>query len=197
MKISGLTLLFLIGFALPAGATDLTPHFINKDRDGVVIRRPYFADGMKKFGVKIDAETKLSASDGGALFRFDKMPEASMRLRHSPVPAETGFGPETLEGYQQAARTLLPPGAGAVTFVESEWNPLPINQWQSLRVTFSYRIANQSYRQSAIFLNLKPTEQIVVQASADERNFVDVSNRAFSIIRRWHEILPEEAEPFN
>ena len=33
-----------------------------------------------------------------------------MRLRKSPVPAQTGFGPETLEIYQQAARSLLPAG---------------------------------------------------------------------------------------
>jgi hypothetical protein len=197
MKLLSVSLLIAIAFSLPAAATDLTPHFMNKNRDGVVIRRPFFDDGMKKYGFKIDDETKLSAYEGGALFRFDKMPEASMRLRRSPVPAETGFGPETFEGYQQAARTLLPPGADAVTFVASELNPLPINHWQSLRVTFSYRSANQSYRQSAIFLNLKPTEQIVVQASADERHFEDVASRAFNIIRRWHEILPEESEPFN
>ena len=197
MKLLRLTVLLSAGFVLRAGATDLTPHFITQSRDGVMIRSPYFADGSRKFGIRIDAETKLSASDGGALFRFDKMPEASMRLRQSPLPAETGFGPEALEGYQQAARSLLPPGAAGVTLVESQSNPFPINHWESLRITYSYQIANQTHRQSATFLNLKPTEQIVVQAAADERHFEDVSNRAFSIVRRWHEILPEEAEPFN
>lgn len=197
MKVLRLTVLLLAGLALRVGATDLTPHFINQSRDGVMIRSPYFADGSRKFGIRIDAETEVSAFEGGALFRFAKMPEASMRLRRSPLPAETGFGPETSQGYQQAARSLLPPGAAGVTLVESQSNPFPINHWESLRITYSYQIANQAHRQSATFLNLKPTEQIVVQSTADERHFEDVSNRAFGIVRRWHEILPEEAEPFN
>ncbi len=197
MKSVGLTLLLLAGLADRAGATDLTPHFINKNTDGVVITRPFFADGMKKYGIRIDAETKLSAFDGGAIFRFDKMPGAAMRLRRSPLPAETGFGPETFEAYQKAARTLLPPGAEGIVFVESALDPLPINHWQSLRVTFSYQVANQAQRQSVIFLNLKPTEQIVVQTTADKRNFEEVSGRAFNIVRRWHEINPDDEQPFN
>lgn len=197
MKLFRLAVLLSAGLALRAGATDLTPHFIDQNRDGVMIRCPFFTDGSRKFGIRIDAETKLSAFEGGALFRFDKMPEASMRLRRSPVFAETGFGSETFAGYQQAARSFLPPGATEVALVENEANPLPINHWSSLRITYFYQIANQAHRQSATFLNLKPTEQIVVQTTADERNFEDVSNRAFGIVRRWHEILPEEAEPFN
>ena len=89
------------------------------------------------------------------------------------------------------------PGAADVALVASEANPFPINHWESLRITFSYQVANQSHRQSVTFLNLKPTEQIVVQTTADERNFEEVSTRAFNIIRRWHEILPEESAPFN
>ena len=197
MRYLRMTLFLLAGLVLRADATDLTPHFMNQNRDGVVISSPFFADDGRKFGVKIDSETKLSAYEGGALFRFDKMPDASMRLRKSPLPADTGFGPQAIEGYQQAARSLLPTGAADVTLVAVEPNPFPINHWKSLRVTFSYQVANQFHRQSATFLNLKPTEQIVVQTTADERNFEEVSNRTFGIIRRWHEILPEESAPFN
>ena len=111
-----------------------------------------------------------------------------MRLRLSPVPADTGFGPQTRETYQQAARLLLPRDAADVALVEVDANPLPINHWESLRITYSYQVGNQAHRQSATFLNLKPTEQIVVQTTADERNFEEVSNRTFGIIRRWHEI---------
>ncbi|MEP6636795.1 MAG: hypothetical protein ABJB97_08725 [Acidobacteriota bacterium] len=197
MKTLRLSAILLAGLALSAGATDLVPHYIANTTEGVVIRRPYFADGTKKYGIKIDSETKLTAFEGGALFRFEKFPEATMRLRPSPVPAQTAFGPESLEGYEQAARALLPLGAGAVELVESEFNPLPINDWHSLRLTFSYRAANQPRRQSIIFLNLKPTEQIVIQTAANERDFAEVYARAFNIVRRWHEIVPEDEQPFN
>ena len=197
MKSLTLSALILAGLSIPAGATDLVPRYIARPTEGVVIRRPYFADGEKKYGVKLDSETKLTAFEGGALFRFEKFPEATMRLRPSPIPAQTPFTPESLETYQQAGRALLPPGADMIEFVESELNPLPINDWHSFRVTFSYRAANQARRQSVIFLNLKPTEQIVVQTAANERDFAEVSARAFNIVRRWHEIAPEDEAPFN
>jgi hypothetical protein len=197
MKSLNLLALVLAGLAVPASATDLVPRYITRTTEGVVIRRPYFADGAKKYGIKIDSETKLTAFESGALFRFEKFPEATMRLRPSPVPAQTPFAPESFEAYQQAGRALLPPGADAIEFVDSELNPLPINDWHSFRVTFSYRAANQARRQSVIFLNLKPTEQIVIQTAANERDFVEVSARVFNIVRPWHEIAPEDEAPFN
>ena len=185
------------GFVFSAGATDLVPHYISTTTDGVIVRRPYFADGEKKYGIKIDSETKLTAFEGGALFRFDKFPDAAMRLRASPISAPGAFHPETLERYQQVARSLLPPGAEEVVLAESALDPLPINGWQSYRVTFSYRAATDPRRQSVIFLNLKPTEQILVQTDSAERSFNEVSARAFNIVRRWHEIQPEDEQPYN
>ncbi len=192
-----LSITLLAGLTLSANATDLTPHYISHLDDGVVINRPYFADGGKKFGIKVDGDTKLTASDGGALFRFDKIPEATMRLRSSALPAQTGFAPETFEIYRQAALALMPPGATAIEIVGNEANPYPINGWSSLRLTFAYRIADTARRQSVTFLNLKPTEQIVIQTAANEATFDEVSARTFNIIRRWHEIVPEEEQPFS
>lgn len=192
MKSLPLSAILLAGLALSADGTDLVPHYISTMTEGVVIRRPYFADGTKRYGIKVDTETKLTEFEGGALFRFDKFPEATVRLRSSPVPAQTGFTPETFETYRQAASALLPSGATAVEIVGSEVNPYPINGWSSLRLTFSYRITNFMRRQSITFLNLKPTEQIIIQTAANEPNFAEVSARAFNIIRRWHEIAAEE-----
>ncbi len=197
MKAFHLSALLLTGLTLSAGAIDLTPHYISHMTEGVVVRRPYFADGGKKYGIKLDSETKLTASDGGALFRFDKFPEATTRLRSSTVPAQTGFAPETFELYRQAALALLPPGVTGVEIIGNEPNPYPINGWSSLRLTLSYRINNSARRQSVTFLNLKPTEQIIVQTAASETNFEDVSARTFDIIRRWHEIVPEEEQPYS
>ena len=197
MKTRPLCAIFLAGFALPAGATDLIPHYISTMTDGVVVRRPYFADGEKKYAVKLDTETKLTESEGGASFRFDKFPGAMMRLRGSPISAQIAFGPDSLARYQQAARELLPAEAQEIVFVESAPNPLPINNWQSYRFTFSYHVASEARRQSITFLDLKPTEQIVIQTASSERDFNEISARAFNIIRRWHEVVPEDESLFN
>lgn len=114
---------FLI-FAVAAQATELTPHFFVRRSEGVLVRRPYFADGDKKYGIRIDSETRLTAYQGGALFRFDHLPSAALQLRASAVPATTGFRPETLAIYEKSARTLLPSGATEVTLVATEVIPI-------------------------------------------------------------------------
>lgn len=144
MKAFALLLISCAGFALSVSAIDLVPHYISTTADGVVIRRPYFADGKKKYSVKIDSETKLTEFEGGALFRFDKFPDATMRMRLSPVANPAPFTPESLEHYQQVARSLLPAGAEEIALAESASNPLPINNWQSHRLTFSYRAGTEA-----------------------------------------------------
>lgn len=197
MRITCSAIILLAAFALPAGAIDLVPRYISVMSDGVVAQRPYFADGDKKYAVKLDSETKLTESEGGAFFHFEKFPSAMMRLRQSPLRANLAFGPETLNRYQEVARGLLPVGAGEILFVESIPNPLPINNWQSYRFTFSYRVASEARRQSVTFLNLKPTEQIVIQTASSERDFDEITGRAFNIIRRWHEVVPQDERSFN
>lgn len=193
-----LLIVFLVtGLSLTVRAIDLVPRYVSTMDDGVVSQRPYFADGDKKYAIKLDSESKLTESEDGALFSFEKFPGATMRLRRSPLHPEMTFGAEYLERYQQAACGLLPGGAQEVALVEKTPNPLPINGWQSYRFTFSYRIANQTRRQSITFLDLTPTEQIVMQTAASERDFNEISGRAFNIIRRWHEVMPEDERPFN
>lgn len=197
MNLAILAALLLAGLALPASGIDLVPRYVSTMADGVVIQRPYFADGEQKYAVKLDSETKLTEYEGGAAFRFDKFPDALLRLRQSPVPAQIAFGPESLERYQQAATALLPGSAEGIVLREATPNPLPINNWQSYRFTFSYRVTGEARRQSITFLDLNPTEQIVIQTATKERDFEEISARAFNIIRRWHEVVPTDEAPFN
>lgn len=118
-------------------------------------------------------------------------------MRASTISAQTGFAPETFELYRQAAVSLLPAGSTAVEIISSELDPYPINGWSSLRLTFSYRAANRPRRQSVTFLNFSPKEQIVIQTAASEGYFDEITARTFNIIRRWHEITPEDEQPYN
>ncbi len=196
MKATYLAALFFAALALPVQAIDLTPQYVSTIDDGVVSQRPYFADGEKKYAVKLDSETKLSAYEGGALFTFAKSPDARMLLRPSPLPSALPF-PDNLPQYEEAARGLLPPDAQDVALVTKVADPLPINDWKSYSFTFTYHTANQPRRQSITFLNLKPSEQIVMQAAASEADFENIAGRAFNIIRRWHEVPASSEQRFN
>ena len=185
------SILFLAASALPAFALDLSPLFITTLSDGVAIRRPYFADGDKKYSVTLNIETELKAYEDGALFRFVKLPHAEMRLRPSPVGVNVKIEPESQAQDEQAARRLLPADAEGVVLDQVTANPLPINGWTGVRFTFHYRTPTGEVRESVTFLNILPTQQVVIQTAAMAKDFPDASDRAYDIIRRWHELDPK------
>lgn len=189
MKLNSILILCL--GALPAFALDLSPRFINAMADGVVIRRPYFVDGDKKYSVTLNMETDLTPFEDGALFRFVKLSRAEMRLRPSPMSVGLKFDAENQEQYEEAAKKLLPPDAEGVVLDQVTQNPLPINGWSGVRFTFHYRMPMGEVRESITFLNILPTVQVVIQAGSMAKDFPDVSDRAFDIIRRWHELDPK------
>ena len=189
MKLNSLLILCLS--ALPACALDFSPRFTTTISDGVAIRRPYFTDGDKKYSVTLNMETELTPFEDGALFRFVKLSHAEMRLRPSPMSVELKFDAENQEQYEEAAKKLLPPDAEGVVLDQVTQNPLPINGWSGVRFTFHYRMPMGEVRESITFLNILPTEQVVIQTGSMAKDFPDVSDRAFDIIRRWHELDPK------
>lgn len=183
--------LFLALSAVSASALDLTPYFVNTIADGITIRRPYFSDGSKKYSVTLNIETELLPYEDGALFRFVKLKNAAMRLRPSSFSVEMKFGPDTLDRYQEAARKLLPPTATDVVLEQQAPNPMPINGWASHRFVYKYKLPSGDVRESITFLNITPSQQVVVQVYAMDKDFPDASERAWNIIRRWHELDPQ------
>src|SRR5438034_10009067 len=97
-----------------------------------------------------------------SLFRFSKLKQAEMRLRPSAFSVEMKFGPDTLERYEQGARKLLPAGARDIVLEQQTPNPLSINNWQSHRFIFKYNTGVGEVRESITFLNITPTQQVVV-----------------------------------
>ena len=189
MKLPGI--LFFVASALPAFGLDLSPQFVTTISDGVAIRRPYFADGDKKYSVTLNMETELTAFEDGALFRFVKLSHAEMRLRPSPLSVNLTVDQENQESYEKAARQLLPPDAEGVELDQVTQNPLPINGWTGVRFTFHYKMPMGEVRESITFLNILPTQQVVIQTGSLAKDFADVSDRAYDIIRRWHELDPK------
>ena len=189
MKIPVILLIALS--SLSASALDLSPRYITVLSDGINMRRPYFADGDKKYSVTLNIETELTPYDDGSLFRFIKLEHAEMRLRPSSFSVEIKFEPATLDRYQEAARKLLPQVANNVVLEQQMENPLPMNAWKSQRFVYSYTTPFGEFRESITFLNITPTTQVIVQVYAMAKNFADASERAYDIIRRWHELDPK------
>jgi hypothetical protein len=185
-----ISLLLALG-ALSASALELSPRFMNMTADGITIRRPYFADGSKKYSVTLNGETELIPYEDGALFRFVKLNHAEMRLRPSSFSVETKFEGEALERYQEAARKLLPQYAEEVVLEQQTPNPLTMNDWKSHRFIYKYKTTAGEIRESITFLNITPNAQVIVQVYAMDKDFVDASERAYDIIRRWHELNPD------
>ena len=195
---------FLPGFVVivcaaltASAAVDLTPHILTTYTDGIPIRRPYFADGNKKYALALDNETTLTAANGGAHFEFNKFMYAVMDLRPSALSPELAFDAASLPRYREAALQMLPQGNDKVKVEKEEANVMPINGWSSYRFTFSYGFFGQRFCESVTFLNLDAKQQIVMQVSAKEADYQVISSRAWDIIRAWHEVTRDAEKPSN
>lgn len=175
----------------------LTPKIVTLDFAGVPVRRAYFMDGTKKFAVTMDNETELSAHGNGALFCFTRFPLATVELFRSPMKAGTGFSEENISDYAKAARHLL--AATAEIWPEEPMviDPLPINGWKSCRFNFFYRVGGSAVRADVTFIDLDEKEQIVVITGGTANSYANVRSRSDDIIRRWHEVTPEEESGVN
>ena len=176
---------------------DLTPHYYTVSLGGSQLRRCYFADGDKKFAVTVDQETEIVSEGKGALFRFSTLPQASIQLKTSPVPAKSGFGQETLTAYNKAAQSLIDPTAREVSSEAGGLDVLPFNGWRSYRINFAYSIAGSRIRQSYTFMNMSAEQQVLIVVTAREKDFTEVASRADDIFRRWHRILPGDEKELN
>jgi hypothetical protein len=169
---------------------DLKPHFYTTNLGAAALRRAYFADGDKKFAVTLDQETEVLSEGDGTLFKFASMPQASIQLKRSSLPAATGFEATALPTYGKTAQGMIDPTARDLVSEPGVLNVLPFNKWRSYRLNYSYSIAGAPIHQSYTFLNLSADQQVVIVVTAKEKDFAEVLSRADDIFRRWHRVLP-------
>jgi hypothetical protein len=169
----------------------LSPRLVTLDFAGNPVRRAYFMDGNKKFAVSLDNETELVTQGDGALFRFSKLPLATVEMRRSPVKPGTPFTPEVISQYAKVARELLAPGAQIWPEEPMVLDPLPINDWKTCRFNFFYHVGGSPVRTDVTFIEMDEKTQIVVITGGRADDFSVVRARSDDIIRRWHEVTPE------
>jgi len=186
---------FLLACSAPG--IDFTPRYMAESADGFVIRRPYFADGGKNYGIKLDGDTELSAQGGGAYFKFNKFTYATMTWRPSPFTPAASFDEGYLPQYAAAAIQFLPKGSSHAKVEGEEDNVYPINHWICHRYTISYVFFGFPMRDTVTFLNLNDKEQFVIQVSSRDLDFQAITGKSWDIIRSWHEMERKLELPIN
>jgi len=171
----------------PATTLDFTPRRAG-DPDG--FSRIYFNDGGKKYTVSLPYNTDVSGSRFEVTFRFENLRTSSFTLKLSPHSPEQPFDEENLPAYRQTAATLAPPGMQAPPAQEEKENPLAGNGWTSHRIISTYQLPGNNIRQSITFLNLTPTQQIIVIVTAFENEFERTSQQGEALLHSWRS-LPE------
>jgi hypothetical protein len=191
------TLSILMLTACAATAFDFTPRYMIENADGLVIRRPYFADGKKDYAIRLYPDTGLSGQTGAALFTFAKFTYATMTWRQSPLTPGVPFDTAHLPQYSAAAVQFLPKGSADVKVESEEDNVFPINHWSCHRYTISYKFYGFPMRDTVTFLNLNDKEQLVIQVSSRDSDFQAIVGKSWDIIRSWHELESQPVTVYN
>lgn len=175
-------------------ALNFTPQRIVMGGDGPTRVRYFFKDGDKRVGFRIDGKMSVSGSSDMAIFRFEGLNSANMRLYPSPSHADVPFDKIGPDSYEAVSRTLLPPDATKVQLAETKLGAISINGWTSLQFTYVYEFYGLSFRRSITFLNFSPTEQVVVQVSAQEENYQNIYSRSYRVLNSLFD-LPLDSKP--
>src|SRR4051812_37082862 len=99
------TLLLVASASINAAlALNLQPGEITVEKDGPPVRRYFFRDESKQVLFHIDSKMSVSGSTNQAVFTFEDIRNAKMRLTTSGVPPQTPFDEKNLELYRTAMR---------------------------------------------------------------------------------------------
>jgi len=183
----------LLAASMPVPALDLTPHLHEIPfPDGSSLRRYYFIDGDTKYTIDTEHGTEVSASSGGAVFRYQDLPGASLVMQASPYKPEIPFNAGSLGIYRQSAESFAPNGAKAEGEFEETLNPISQDGWTSYRFSRAYKLPGSTIRQSVIFLNLLPKQQIVLVTTAFSAEFGGAQSRTERVITSWRSISDQK-----
>jgi hypothetical protein len=186
----GAMLLVIVTLFPTAAGIDLFAPFGGPDDDAARMSVST-AQGLSSLGA-LDDEVMLSESEGGSLFRFPGVAQATMRLCRTPFPRPLPLDRASVPVYLRAALKMLPEGARGVVLEGLTDNVLPDDPRPSRRVVYRYEFEGMEHRQSITFVAIGNGRQAVVEIVAREADFERVAARAEEMLRRWQETQPAE-----
>jgi hypothetical protein len=186
--------LFLTGGLLSeAYALDLTPHEVALVNDGPLIRRYFFQDADKRLGFRMDDKMTASGAPDSAVFRFNDIKTATMKLSKSQIKPEVLFDEKNLVSYRATARTFLPSDAKDVRIEEEKADAIAINGWKSRQFVFTYSLFSVPYRRSITFLNYSGKEQIIFDLGAAASEYQKTYFRGYRVLNSLSELTSDSA----
>lgn len=179
-----------------AFAINLQPRETTVEKDGPPVRRYFFTDETKQVLFRIDSKMTVSGSTNQAVFNFQDIRNASMRLTTSGMTPQTPFDEKNLELYRAAMRGFVPADAKDVQITEEKSDAVPINGWISHQFVAIYKLFNFPYRHSVTFFNYSATQQLVFDVVAPESDYEKVYARSYRVLNSLSDFVPaHEAGP--
>ena len=185
-----LALALLVGGpAVPAHALDFQLHPVKVEEDGMVYERAYF-NADEHTHVMIDLPHGWSVSDGPAFLSAtpQNLANSLVRIEKSSLTPDTLFRDKGLEAYRQRVMAAVPREALNVRMVQEQADPLPVFHWKDYEWVVEYDCYGQSFRRSAMFVNLNAREQILLTTVAVRDNFDQVHHAGLDLLRSWNAI---------
>jgi hypothetical protein len=190
-KILMAALLVTGGLLSEAHALDLTPHEVALVNDGPLIRRYFFQDADKRLGFRMDDKMTASGAPDSAVFRFNDIKTAAMKLSKSQMKPEMLFDEKNLVSYRAAARNFLPSDAKDIRIEEEKANAIAINGWTSRQFVYAFSLFNIPYRRSITFLNYSGKEQIILDIGAAASDYEKTYSRGYRVLNSLSELTSD------
>lgn len=174
-----------------ARALDLTPHEVALANDGPPMRRYFFQDANKRLGFRMDDKMTASGATDSAVFRFNDIKTAAMKLSKSQMKPEMLFDEKNLESYRAVARTFLPSDAKDVRIESEKADAIAINGWTSRQFVFTYILFSIPSRRSITFLNYSEKEQIILDIGAAASDYERAYFRGYRVLNSLSELTAD------
>jgi len=177
--------------ALDIKALDITPHFPPRVAD-IPIRWVHFADGENRYVLKVPLGVEMSEADGGTLFRFQNITDATLAIRKSPLTPAIAFGEPSLDTYRKAALAFAPGGATDLVIEKEASSSIPIAGSTSYCFWVDFKLPGRSLKMAITFTNINAQQQIVLITLAPGKQFNNAESLSSEILSSWHLALPNE-----
>jgi hypothetical protein len=181
----------LVGTAC-ARALEFNVAYIQTASEGGIVKRPYFPDGGQKLVFHIDGKTTVESLGYAAVFRFQGLDDALLRIGRSRSNPDIPFEAKYLDQYRLMARDALPQGAENITPDGEKADAFAINGWKSYQVALTFEVNHVAWRRTVTFVNYNDHDQIAVTIEAPLNAFPKAAERGWKIINSFYTVGDEE-----
>jgi hypothetical protein len=181
-----------MGWTPSARAIDFSVVYFDGAAEGARVRRAFFPDGNQRLVFRMDSKTTVNGMGYAAVFQFEGLDGAAVRLARSRSNPEISFSGKNLEQYRIMARDGLPANAENVRLEGEIPDAFNINGWKSYQIVMAFEVNAVAHRRTVTFLNYTGQDQIVVTMEAPLNIFPQVAGRGWRILNSFDRVGDEK-----